>query len=64
MQMTSSKPSNARLAVFECGQHCFAKLLTPMSVNGANANANGATIKLTVKDGSKQCRSVGGDDLV
>jgi hypothetical protein len=36
----------------------------PMSVSGANANADGATVKLTVKDSSKWCGSVGGDDLV
>jgi hypothetical protein len=35
-----------------------------MSVNGTNAGADGATVKSTVRDGSKQCRSVGGDDLV
>jgi hypothetical protein len=35
-----------------------------MSVNGADANADGVTIKLTVEDGSEWCRSVGGDDLV
>jgi hypothetical protein len=28
------------------------------------ANANGATVELTVKYGSERCRSVGGDNLV
>jgi hypothetical protein len=37
-----------------------------MSVNGADADADadGATVESTVEDGSKQCRSVGGGDLV
>jgi hypothetical protein len=34
----------------------------PMLVSGADAD--GATIESTVEDGSKHCRSVGGDDLV
>jgi hypothetical protein len=35
-----------------------------MSVNGADANAEGATVELTVKDSGEQCRSVDGDNLV
>jgi hypothetical protein len=34
----------------------------PMLVNGADAD--GAIIDSTVEDGSKWCRSVGGNDLV
>jgi hypothetical protein len=29
-----------------------------------SADADGATVELTVEGGSKRCRSVGGDDLV
>jgi hypothetical protein len=29
-----------------------------------SANANGATVESTVEDGSEQCRSIGGDNLV
>jgi hypothetical protein len=35
-----------------------------MSVNGADADADGAIVDLTAEDGSKRCRSVSGDDLV
>jgi hypothetical protein len=40
------------------------ELPTPMSVSGANANANGATVESTVEDSSKRYRSVGGDHFV
>jgi hypothetical protein len=53
MQTTSSKPSNARLAVLSAADIV---LLT--------ADADGATVESTVKYGSEWCRSVSGDNLV
>jgi hypothetical protein len=36
----------------------------PMLVDGAGADADGATVESTVEDSSERCKSVGGDDLV
>jgi hypothetical protein len=40
------------------------ELPTPMSVSGADADADGATVESTVEDSSEHYRSVGGDDFV
>jgi hypothetical protein len=40
------------------------ELPMPMSVSGANGNADGATVELTVEDSSERYRSVSGDDSV
>jgi hypothetical protein len=41
-QTDSSKLSNARFALVECGRHCFAGCQRQCWQNGDNANANAA----------------------
>jgi hypothetical protein len=56
MQTTSSRPSDAGLVVFESGQHC--ELPTPMSVSGADANADEVVLMLMVRPSNRLSKMV------